>query len=96
MNSVCGKTTLILIWPRADRPALMQLCVVKLNIYQRSVLACSSSQKPWAGQSLALFHHLGFAMHLYLCFGRLPAGPSLLQGLGGDSTAQVSKGALHN
>lgn len=74
----------------------MQLCVVKLNIYQRSVLACSTSQKPWAGQSLALFHHLGFAMHLYLCFGHLPAGPSLLQGLGGDSAARVSEGALHN
>lgn len=75
----------------------MQLCVVKLNIYQCSVLACSASQKPWVGLSLTLFSTTwDLEMHLYLCFGHLPTGPSLLQSPGGDSVAQVSEGALHN
>lgn len=60
MNSVYSKTTLILIWPHTDHPELMQLWVVKLNIYRCSVLARNASQKPWAGLSLTLFHHLGF------------------------------------
>ncbi len=60
MNPVCSKTTVILIWLHTDHSELMQPCVVKLNIYQCSVWACSASHWPRARLSRTLFLYLGF------------------------------------
>lgn len=63
--------------PLSDRAKYMQPCGVKLNIYQCSVLACCASQKPKAGLTLTLFHHLGFGntslFMLWLAASRLAA-----------------------
>lgn len=57
-------------WPSWNNDAL-----VKHNIYQCFVWACSSSQKPWVEWSLTIFAIWDLELHLYLCFGQLPTWP---------------------
>lgn len=60
MSSGCRNTTAVFIWTHTDHSELMQLCLVRLNIHQRSVLVCRAKPKPRAAQNPTLFCHLGF------------------------------------
>lgn len=85
-----SKTEQVLTWPQTGYPWFTQLFEVTSNLYRCSIVACSGSQKPWAGLSLQHFPcHLGFrTASLFMLWPSANRTSRLLRLWGGSSSVR--------